>query len=96
MSNLRSAASEADRLLSQREGIHNLHGARMAVRAVCEAVERGEPLYTKDLELTSQYVEIILAKMRQAVHIGQYPKPTDELSLRLHKVAGLLFRTSSG
>lgn len=57
---------EADRLLSQREGIHNMHGCRAAVHGwACN--------YKKGFRVDWQGLDYLLRCMRVCVSSGQFP-----------------------
>jgi len=58
---------EADRLVSQREGVHNMHGFRAAVHVWARNYKEG-------IRVDWQNLDYLLRCMRVCVSSGQFPK----------------------
>src|SRR5688572_3483975 len=84
---LKTKEDEADKLLNQRPGIHNMYGALGSVRSCRELINTKK----YDLNLLVEFAEIVLCKMRVAVQTGVYPDRFSELGLKLEEISRKLF-----
>lgn len=70
---LNELSLEADLLLSQNDGLHNMHGHRAAIWTAKSCIE-DDILEPNDLELMST-VDYLIRNMRIANKIKKIPKP---------------------
>jgi hypothetical protein len=87
---LDDSVREAKWLLSQREGIHNLHGAVGSIQIMRSlVVELGK--YAGKEQLVRDWVNTVLETMRIAVNTGVYCSQKDKLT----QIGNELFRSKN-
>jgi hypothetical protein len=84
---LREVESEAERLLAEHDGIHNMHGARWGIRGGIHNIQEG--LYHDDSKRSFSgrfdamaNMDYLIRTMRQCAALGRYPTKAERLPHR--------------